>query len=55
MIVRPQPGETAEQFANRVIKTAGPLPDRLMTRVRQLLPPVRRAVDDRRPRTRRAA
>lgn len=55
MIVRIEPGETAEQFASRVIKTAGPLPDRLMTRARQLLPPVRAAADTRPPRTRRAA
>ena len=37
-----RPGETREQFIARVVRTAHPLSDAAMSRIRRLLPPVRR-------------
>lgn len=38
--IRIQPGETPEQFADRVVMTAPVLSSEVQVRLRQLLPPV---------------
>lgn len=41
-----RPGETREDFIARVVRTSHPLSDAAMSRIRRLLPPMRRRVPE---------